>query len=209
MSNFLKRRKSEYIIVGLGVIAISIGLVAIYLNIYIIDSQTPVGRLSSGAVYDLHLQRTIIFGGASQDASGYEVFDDMWTYDSARNIWTEIAPTTKPTARSGHFMVYDSFNRKTILFGGWSEEVGLMNDTWLYDSQSNQWTNASPTISPALRQSHAMCYDPVSQKVILFGGYRSGGPHFDDTWAFDYVSNTWTNLHPTTSPSGRYGARMV
>jgi N-acetylneuraminic acid mutarotase len=209
MGKFLKLRKFEYFTVGLGVIAITIGLVAIYLNIYILDSQTPIGRLSFGAVYDPQLQRTVIFGGGSQDVSGYEVYDDMWIYDSARNLWTEIFPTIKPTARSGHLMVYDSFNQKTILFGGWNEGVGLMNDTWVYDSQSNQWVNVSPSISPALRQSQAMCYDPIFHKVILFGGYRSVGPHFNDTWAFDYLSNSWTELHPTTSPSGRYGARMV
>jgi N-acetylneuraminic acid mutarotase len=141
--------------------------------------------------------------------SSFEVFDDMWAYDSARNIWEEIVPNNKPSARSGQSMVYDSYNRKTILFGGWNEDIGLTKDTWVYDSQSNQWINKSTTISPDIRQSHAMCYHPIYHRVILFGGYRDIGPHFNDTWIYDYTSNMWTELHPANSPSGRYGARMV
>ena len=203
------KRKTEYLFMGIAIIIISTGLVGIYLSVNFMDNQTPIGRLGAGTVYDPHLKRTIIFGGSSQDTSGFEVFDDMWTYDSPRNLWRKIIPTNKPSARSGHTMVYDSFNQKTILFGGWDETIGLRSDTWLYDSQVNQWTEVFPINFPENRQSHAIYYDPFYQKVILFGGYSDSGPHHNDTWEYDYSNNIWLERNPTNSPSGRYGARMV
>ena len=172
-------KKTKYISIVLAVIVISSGLVGIYLLVTFNESQTPagsnqtpLGRYGPGTVYDPQLQKTIIFGGGTQNLTGYELFSDMWSYNSTGNIWTEIVPTNKPSARSGHTMVYDSSNQKTILFGGWDENIGLMNDTWIYDSQTNHWTEVFPNTAPETRQSHVMYYDPVFQKLILFVGYR-------------------------------------
>jgi N-acetylneuraminic acid mutarotase len=203
------RKIIEQILMVLVLIAIAAGLVATYYSAYLVEIPAPMARLSPGTVYDPQLQKTVIFGGGFQDSSGFELYDDMWKYDSARNIWCEIIPTNKPSARSGHKMVYDSFNQKTILFGGYNEIFGLRNDIWLYDSQSNQWTEVFPLVSPDSRQSHAMCYDPEYRKIIMFGGYRESVFNFDDTWVYDYSINLWTELHPTIRPSARYGAKMV
>ena len=209
-------KKTKYISIVLAVIVISSGLVGIYLLVTFNESQTPagsnqtpLGRYGSGTVYDPQLQKTIIFGGGTQNLTGYELFSDMWSYNSTGNIWTEIVPTNKPSARSGHTMVYDSSNQKTILFGGWDENIGLMNDTWIYDSQTNHWTEVFPNTAPENRQSHVMYYDPVFQKLILFGGYRDSLPHFNDIWEYNYSDNSWTELSPSSNPSGRYGAKMV
>jgi N-acetylneuraminic acid mutarotase len=200
----------------LAIIVASFGLVGIYLLVTFNESQTPAfsnqtpsGRYGPGTVYDPQLQKMIIFGGGTQDVTGFELFNDMWTYDSTGNTWSEIVPTNNPSARSGHTMVYDSTSQKTILFGGWDENIGLMNDTWIYDSQINQWTEVFPITTPENRQSHAMYYDPIFQKVILFGGYKDSLPHYSDTWEYNYSNNSWTELYPSNSPSGRYGSKMV
>jgi hypothetical protein len=203
------KKKTKYISMVLGVIIISSGLVGIYILVTFIESQSPVGRYGPGTVYDPQLQKTIIFGGGTQDGADWDVRDDMWVYHSTFNIWTEINQTVKPSARSGHSMVYDSINHKTILFGGWSGNAGLTSDTWIYDSQTNLWTEVFPNTAPEIRQSYAMYYDPIFQKVILFGGYKDPLPHYNDTWVYNYSNNTWTELYPSTSPSGRYGSKMV
>jgi len=203
------KKKTKYISMVLVIIVISTGLVGIYLLVTFTESQTPVGRYGPGAVYDSQLQKMIIFGGGTQDLSGYDLFNDTWNYDSTANIWNEIVTTNKPSERSGHTMVYDAASHKTILFGGWDENIGLTNETWIFDSQTNRWTEVYPNSSPENRQSQAMYYDPIFQKVILFGGYRDSGPHFSDTWEYNYSNNTWTELNPSNSPSGRYGSRIV
>ena len=49
-----------------------------------------------------------------------------------------------------------------------------------------------------------IAYDAESDRVILFGGYNVAGPYlYEDTWAYDYNSDTWTEMKPSTSPPGR------
>ena len=203
------KKKTKFLSMGIAAIVITSGIVGIYFLVTFIESQSPIGRYGPGTVYDPQLQKMIIFGGGTQDATDWEVRGDMWGYDSIGNIWSEIVSTNKPSARAGHAMVYDSFNQKTILFGGWAGNIGLANDTWIYDSQTTLWTEVFPNTAPENRQSYAMCYNPVFQKVILFGGYKDPAPHYNDTWEYEYSSNTWTELNPLNHPSGRYGSKMV
>jgi hypothetical protein len=39
-----------------------------------------------------------------------------------------------------------------------------------------------------------MAYDPHTRRVILFGGIDSQLVCYDDTWAFDPASGTWTEV---------------
>jgi hypothetical protein len=56
---------------------------------------------------------------------------------------------------------------------------------------------------PSYRGFHTMVYQPGTDRTILFGGHSPGDVYFsDETWAYDYNTNTWTQLTPTTHPSG-------
>lgn len=60
---------------------------------------------------------------------------------------------------------------------------------------------------PVPRQFNRSCFDSVGNKLLLFGGFPEGGNnYFSDTWAFDYVKKTWTEITGTTSkvPSKSY-----
>ncbi len=101
-------------------------------------------------------------------------------------------------------MAYDPTSGRVIMFGGFDDFGVRLNDTWAYDPVANTWTDLSPqgTLPPA-RSAQAMAYDPSSGRVIMFGGL-SGSPNpssslegLDDTWAYDPVANTWTNLSPS------------
>ena len=81
-------------------------------------------------------------------------------------------------------MVYDSFRKKVILFGGWDDSY--FNDTWEYDGQSQQWTQvATQSKAPSMRGGHAMVYDAFRKKVILFGGRARNGNRLNDTSEYD------------------------
>jgi len=59
-----------------------------------------------------------------------------------------------------------------------------------------------------------MAYDPVSRKVVLFGGddpchAQEGCVMFGDTWTWDGVTKTWTEQAPPTSPPARAYASMA
>jgi hypothetical protein len=51
-----------------------------------------------------------------------------------------------------------------------------------------------------------MTYDPVSKRVIMFGGFGANG-NLNDTWAFD--GTNWTKLKTNSAPPVRNGASMA
>jgi len=200
------RKKIKILIVSLsiltaGSLSITFGML-FYLN-------TPSARYGYGMVYDESVNKLVLFGGGYQDSSSSTCYGDMWLYDPVMNIWTEIFPSQHPTARHSHSMIYDSINQKIVLFGGIDINNNWVGDTWIFDSQTTMWTQVFPDNSPSTRGSVSSFYDPQSQRVILFGGYRPVGGHYDDTWAYNYSANSWTNLNPSLKPTGRYGASMV
>ncbi len=170
----------------------------------------PSARAQHQMAYDPVSNKVIMFGGVV--ARSGEQLGDTWAYDPVANTWADLDPSgTAPSARDSFAMVYDSVNQKILVFGGWSDSTGThMNDTWAYDPAANTWTDLAPTGDvPVVRGSHAMAYDPTQGKVILFGGV-DGNTYFNDTWAYDAVTNTWTNLSPAGDvPAARAGHRMA
>ena len=68
------------------------------------------------------------------------------------------------------------------------------------------WVQLSPAKSPPARAFLAMAYDPVSGKVIMFGGFDGTG-YLNDTWSFDGTS--WTQVATPSAPSPRAAAQMT
>ncbi len=60
------------------------------------------------------------------------------------------------------------------------------------------WTAKAPVTKPVARELHAMAYDPVSHRTMLYGGCINY-TCVDDTWVWDGTS--WTQLTPATHPS--------
>lgn len=73
-------------------------------------------------------------------------------------------------------------------------------------AHASNWKQLSPAVSPPARFYPAMAYDPVSQKVVLFGGGGDNG-NFNDTWTFD--GTTWTQVTTPVAPPVRNGATMA
>lgn len=169
-------------------------------------SLGPSARSASTMVYDSHSHKVILFGGYSGGSP--PIYNaETWAYDLAISTWTNLNPSTSPSARRWHAMVYDSYSRKVILFGGEDISYDPQRDTWVYDLPTNTWTQLSPQTSPSERLGHVMVYDSYSRKVILFGGYD--GTYFADTWTYDLLTNNWTQMNPLTSPMERAFHAMV
>jgi hypothetical protein len=105
-------------------------------------------------------------------------------------------------------MVYDAARGQVLLFGGFDSSTlsGLSNSTWVWNG--TDWTQLHPQTSPNPRTHHAMVYNPVSQKVVLFGGSSDAAEAgTGDTWEWDGFN--WSKKSSATFPSPRYGATMV
>ncbi len=70
----------------------------------------------------------------------------------------------------------------------------------------SNWVKIFPAHHPSARAAAAVAYDPVSQRIILFGGF---GPtsYFRDTWAFD--GNDWQKLPMKDRPPARAAAGIA
>ena len=76
----------------------------------------------------------------------------------------------------------------------------------LFAARTPTWREISTASAPRKRDAFAMAYDPVSKKVVLFGGYDGKG-YLSDTWTFDGIS--WAREHPKQSPVGRAASSMA
>ena len=111
--------------------------------------------------------------------------------------WT-VKDWGTPARRYDHAIAYDAARGKVVLFGGSAE--GFIRDTWVWDG--TRWDNVTPASeddSPPDRRGHALAYDSVREKVVLFGGDLLA-----DTWEWD--GEKWTEVtpeNPEESPPGR------
>jgi len=110
-------------------------------------------------------------------------------------------------------MVYDAADGYVLLFGGAGQGSGNgsdKSDTWEF--KSGAWTQLSPSVSPQVRYGASMAYDEADGYVVLFGGGSDMNIPTcfgvcDDTWEFK--AGSWTQLSPSSSPSGRSYASMA
>jgi len=82
----------------------------------------------------------------------------------------------------------------------------FLQSTFAVDPSSARWVPLKAKNSPSARAASAMAYDPVSQKIILFGGFDYAN-YLNETWIFDGL--TWTKLNTPTAPSGRAASNMA
>jgi len=188
-----------------------VGATAYYIYVYVFDystmkwtqKSTPGVQPRKGALlaYNSKVDRTILFGG--------EGYSDTWEYDVDGNKWTNKNPLSHPSMRKWSSMAYDSQSDRVILFGGLDTVTSKnYNDTWAYDYNNNTWTNLTPAVSPPPRNGHALVYDSGNDLIIMYGGYGDSGA-LDDTWTYDYETNTWTRMNPVTKPPALYWHSMA
>jgi N-acetylneuraminic acid mutarotase len=148
----------------------------------------------SDMVYDSQAEKIILYGGGYCYAGPGDVFyNDTWEYEASTTTWTKIIPENCPPALHFQGMVYHTTADRTIMFGG-SHKDGLSDETWEYNSNTDNWTNLNPSwmCDDGRRLFSPLAYDSESDKIILFGGYRGG--MLNDVWAYDYNTNSWECL---------------
>jgi N-acetylneuraminic acid mutarotase len=170
----------------------------------------PADRAAAEMVYDPGTGTMIMFGGV-RGGGEYTYYNDTWAYDPVANTWTDLMPSGDiPSVRTSHSMAYDPTSHRVILFGGW-DGTNDMNDTYAYDPSTNTWTDLNPVGDvPSPRDGQGMAYDPGTGKIILFGGADATTTTYNETYAYDPSTNTWTDLNPMGDvPSGRVYICMV
>jgi hypothetical protein len=107
----------------------------------------------------------VIFGGTKD---GYRLVSAIWGLSlSAAPTWTNLTtPDTPPGPRRGHTAVYDAGHARMLLFGGYDEQLGFLNDVWALSLVGKPiWTMLRPSgTPPSPREGHAAIFDPVRNR---------------------------------------------
>jgi hypothetical protein len=163
----------------------------------------------SRAIYDPVRDRMILFDGLEP---GGTCSHQVWSFDLAESTgWQQITTSGSPTYGCwDHSAVYDPVRDRVLCYGGWNAST----DVW-----SLPLTDAAPTWSrlttggptPYNRREHAMIYDPVRDRLLLFAG-RDGGSEYFDLWELKLSGTpTWRKLmeHQPELPMPKRGLLNV
>ncbi|MEX1254701.1 MAG: kelch repeat-containing protein [Dehalococcoidia bacterium] len=86
----------------------------------------PSPRKFYAMAFDPDAGRAVLVGGDTEDGPA----NDVWTFDSATNAWTQHAPSGEaPSPRSGHDAVWLADRRSLVVFGG-NDGTNDLNDLW-------------------------------------------------------------------------------
>ncbi len=167
-----------------------------------ITSLSPSPRAYTSMAYDAESDRVILFGG-QVDNNPDNFNGETWAYDVTANKWTQMKPLSAPRARSAPELAYDAESDRVILFGGVLSSFEMPNNAWAYDYNTNTWKEMMAK-GPASHLGARLAYDAESDRIILFGGYDLAESFlYNDTWAYDFNSDTWTEMKPSINPPGR------
>ena len=157
---------------------------------------TPDFRLNdstgNGMLLDAALEAPVVVTVVSTSRS-----DELWSMEPATARWTREADTGSPGGIVWGAMAYAENRSRTVLFGGYHQELSTSNKTWEWDG--NAWTEMQldPTAGPSPRQLHRMVYDSDRGTCVLFGGIGSSEAALNDTWEYD--GRRWISV-PASGP---------
>jgi len=106
------------------------------------------------------------FGGVAFTGKGMTEYDHMEIYDPSRGVW-EKASLQMPWSSAAHGTCLHG--GKLYVFGGFSGDKGIGNQTARYDIVKNHWESIAPL--PEARA--AMGVSIVEDSIYLLGGWSS------------------------------------
>jgi hypothetical protein len=164
------------------------------------NGGVPSARGGHAMVYDSTHGRMVMFGGGSPAGN----LNDVWEFNVATRTWTNVTPSSgpAPAPRVGHAMAYDPVRDKIVMHGGSTAPFAHPGDTWEWDTVNRSWTympnggigGGIGLLGPA------MSFDPNRNQIVLFGGRRTG---CCDARTYAWNGNSWIDISPANSPSGR------
>ena len=115
-----------------------------------------------------------------------------------------------PTARAYHQMAYDSTSGQVVIYGGQTGNIfqdpnQLSHETWLFDPETNLWTQVSTPSYLEISSGGDMTYNSKRDRIFLSVITDDWGEL--QTWEYDVNSNSWAQL--ANGPYRMLGQRIV
>lgn len=160
----------------------------------------PGTRHQHTMVYDSLRDRFVVSGGATTIRRR-----DVWALTAGPVAsWTLVSNVLElPISAEYCSAIYDPVRDRLVTFGGLTGS-GVSSQLFILplDAPGRSWVRmAAVGTGPSPRHGHSAIYDPVGDRMIVFGGNFG----LNDTWELSLSEPpTWTQLQPGgTLPPGR------
>lgn len=145
---------------------------------------SPPARAAAGMASDPFSSTLVLFGGGA----GFTLFNDTWIYDGTQ--WIQLSPAVSPTPKFAMDIAHDAARGVYVMYGGNATYTNPgVNETWEFNGAT--WSQQFPATNPGNLGLHAMAFDSVRNKVVLYGG-RGGSPIGDSNKTWEYDGLDWT-----------------
>ncbi len=161
-------------------------------------------------VYDSREHRLIVHGGSKDNGT----LGDSWGLDlTGTPAWSAVTGVP-PAPRQGHAVAMDTRRGRMLVFGGRTDSYCAFC-SWYYYSDLNAYDGVGAwsdldTPGPSARAFASMIYDPVRDRVVLYGGMNEG-TLFGEVWSYTFADPpAWSLLAPAgTAPDPRRGHTAI
>ncbi|MCI4335920.1 MAG: hypothetical protein L3K17_01805 [Thermoplasmata archaeon] len=169
-------------------------------------TAAPSPREQAFLTWDAADRSAFLHGGFGSASGIFENLTDSWSYVGGAwtNQTTGVAPPGEGT------MVYDGADGYVLYFGGAYSAAGAGNSQETWEYHAGNWTNVTGSVTgaPSPRSGAVSAFDPVVDKVVLFGGCCAKAPPgypfwlpFGDVWT--YAAGAWSEVASETALGNR------
>ena len=164
-------------------------------------SPGPSPRHGHNAIWDVFIQRLIVFGGQQ----GSTFLNDLWEFDPSSNQCVQLANNgSGPTPRYGAaaaqtFGPVNPPGRLLVTHG--FTNAGRFDDTWGFNLLDHTWEDISPQGPRPVERCLMRGVWDFRSNFFMFGGQTTGTPFLGDLWALG--PDGWRQIVTEPSPPPR------
>jgi hypothetical protein len=146
---------------------------------YLSSTGAPSRWAAAAAIGGVNNNTIFLYGGFlfSEDDDS----DLVYTYETQNGLWDALNVNGNNTRKRSLEAVTD-YNDKIYLFGGSSDEIGVLNNMAILDTINLVWKTGSLINAPAARFYYGATLLP-NQNIIYFGIF-----FFDDNYDHENIS---------------------
>ena len=144
----------------------------------------------------------ILFGGINPNRTANAVFGETWImhFQPMFKCRQSFGDMVQPSARFSHATVM--MQSKMYVFGGVNASGGCLNDLWVFDVNTERWSevianNGGPSFSYHASCEYSAASTPGLLLIVIYQGHTYNyGRHEIDTWMFIVHTETWHLIAP-------------
>ncbi len=134
-------------------------------NLWVQHAVSGPSPRVDAAMCALPNNQILLFGGTGALYQPNLALNDTWLWTGS--VWQQLGGT-RPPARFGHAMTFDTVRNRVVLAGGTRFDALIARDTWEWDGTS--WSQRGAQITDAFGFGLAMAFDPARGKTVMVGG---------------------------------------